>query len=49
MRQHFGLGDATEVDDVAVRWPDGKVTHAAHVKGDRIVTIDQRSDAGGRM
>ncbi|HET7617239.1 MAG TPA: CRTAC1 family protein [Vicinamibacterales bacterium] len=41
MRQHFGLGDASQVDDVAVRWPDGTLTHQAHVKGDRIVTIRQ--------
>jgi len=38
-RAHFGLGDATTVDRVLVRWPDG-VREAFHVPGvDRIVSL----------
>ena len=40
-RPHFGLGDATIVDEVDVRWPDG--THSVHtqVKPRQFLTITQ--------
>jgi hypothetical protein len=38
-RAHFGLGDATRVAKLTIRWPDGKATHLANVAGDRIVTV----------
>ncbi len=25
MRVHFGLGDSTRVDELRIRWPDGRV------------------------
>ncbi len=37
-RLHFGLGDETEVREVVVRYPDGKVTRIADVEADRVVT-----------
>jgi hypothetical protein len=40
MRVHFGLGTATEVDSIEVRWPDGTVTKRDTVKANQIVTIE---------
>ena len=37
-RVHFGLGSATKVDDLTVRYPDGHTTHTAGVAADRIVS-----------
>jgi len=41
MRRHFGLGAATEVDEISVRWPDGTVTKQQKVKANQIVQIAQ--------
>ena len=38
-RAHFGLGDATTVKQLDVRWPDGKVTRQRDIAADRIVTV----------
>ncbi|HTW81933.1 MAG TPA: CRTAC1 family protein, partial [Terracidiphilus sp.] len=38
-RPHFGLGQATSVDDVEVHWPSGKVEHFSVPGVDRIVTL----------
>jgi hypothetical protein len=38
-RVHFGLGDATKVKELIVRWPGGKVTRQHDVAADRIVTV----------
>lgn len=40
-RPHFGLGQATKVDDVEVHWPSGKVEHFAVPGVDRIVTLTE--------
>ena len=40
-RPHFGLGQATKVDDIEVHWPSGKVEHFAVPGVDRIVTIKE--------
>jgi hypothetical protein len=45
MRPHFGLGQATKIDDIEIHWPDGKVEHATVPGIDRIVTI---SEGGGK-
>ena len=42
MRQHFGLGAASIVDAIDVRWPDGTTTRQAQVKPNQVVTIRQR-------
>ena len=42
MRQHFGLGDATTVDAVEVRWPDGSVTTERDVAANQTLVIRQR-------
>ncbi len=41
MRQHFGLGPATAVDLVDVRWPDGTVSTREHVKANQQIDIVQ--------
>ena len=40
-RPHFGLGQATTVDDIEVHWPSGKVEHFSVPGVDRIVTITE--------
>jgi ASPIC and UnbV/FG-GAP-like repeat len=35
----FGLGDATEVKEISVRWPDGEGTHLHDVKTNQIVQV----------
>ena len=39
LRLHFGLGSATTMESVEVRWPSGKVEALKDVAGDRIYTI----------
>jgi enediyne biosynthesis protein E4 len=43
MRPHFGLGQATKIDDIEIHWPDGKVEHVTVPGIDRIVTITEGS------
>jgi hypothetical protein len=38
-RVHFGLGDATRVATLSVRYPDGTTKRLANVRGNRIVTV----------
>ena len=38
-RAHFGLGTATSVDRLTVRYPWGGTTRLRHVRADRIVTV----------
>jgi enediyne biosynthesis protein E4 len=40
-RLHFGLGQATKVDDIEVHWPSGKVEHFIVPGVDRIETITE--------
>ena len=42
MRQHFGLGSSTEIDEISVKWPDGTVTSQQKVKANQVVRIAQR-------
>ncbi len=39
---HFGLGPATTVRRLTVRWPDGKVTTLKGVAAGRVVTVRER-------
>jgi enediyne biosynthesis protein E4 len=41
MRQHFGLGAATKVDSVEVRWPDGTTTKVEGVKVNQQLDLKQ--------
>jgi hypothetical protein len=38
-RAHFGIGDASIVDELTVRWPSGKSTRLERVAADRITTV----------
>jgi enediyne biosynthesis protein E4 len=40
-RLHFGLGQATAVDAVEVRWPSGSVEHVSLQSVDRFFTIEE--------
>jgi enediyne biosynthesis protein E4 len=39
LRQHFGLGLATKIDSVEIRWPNGKVETLQNLAADAIYTI----------
>jgi hypothetical protein len=41
-RLHFGLGSATTVDEISIRWPSGTVEKLAKVAADRVVTITEK-------
>ena len=38
-RLHFGLGKETRVDELVVRYPDGRVTRQREVVADRLVNV----------
>ena len=40
-RLHFGLGSATQVDAIEVRWPSGTIDHIGAVPADQEVTIEE--------
>jgi len=40
-RMHFGLGAATIVDKVIVRWPSGREQTLEKIAADRVLTIDE--------
>jgi hypothetical protein len=42
---HFGLGVATEIDKLTIRWPDGKLQELKGVKADQLLSIDYAPDA----
>ena len=41
-RLHFGVGKATQVDLLEVKWPDGTTSALQNVKANQIITIEQR-------
>ncbi len=41
MRPHFGLGQATTVEEIEIHWPSGKVEHFSVPGVDRIVTFTE--------
>jgi ASPIC and UnbV/FG-GAP-like repeat len=45
LRQHFGLGDATSVDEIMVKWPRSKIVQTFHnVAANRIIEITEGKD-----
>ena len=42
---HFGIGAASSIDTIEVRWPDGQTTVTKKPGIDRVVTIDERRSA----
>ncbi len=39
-RVHFGLGDATKVSELLVRYPDGRETRLTNVRSDRVIVLE---------
>jgi hypothetical protein len=39
LRQHFGLGSATKIDSVEIRWPSGKVETISNLEADRYYAV----------
>jgi len=39
---HFGLGDATTIDRLDVRWPSGVVTEMTNVSANQLLVIEER-------
>lgn len=44
---HFGLGAATQVDDLTVRWPSGLVERFKDVKADQHLVLTEPNEAIG--
>jgi len=44
-RLHFGLGTATQVDSIDVRWPSGSTDHITNVAADQQITIQEGKGA----
>src|SRR5258706_6938751 len=40
-RLHFGLGSATRVESIVVRWPSGQVDKFAPEAGDQEIVVDE--------
>ena len=43
-RLHFGLGSSTEAARIEIRWPSGIVQKLEHVRGNRVIRIDEPAD-----
>jgi len=41
LRIHFGLGTATRIDDLTVRWPSGRVDHWTGIAADRQIVAEE--------
>jgi hypothetical protein len=48
LRQHFGLGRATEVDRLEIRWPSGQVEVVANLAANQILTIIEGKGVASR-
>jgi hypothetical protein len=45
---HFGLGESASADKVRIVWPSGITQQMEHVRGDRIVTVEEPTAPAGR-
>jgi hypothetical protein len=41
LRVHFGLGSATKIDRIEVRWPSGAVDKIENASADRFLTVEE--------
>jgi hypothetical protein len=48
LRQHFGLGAATRIDTIEIRWPNGAIEKLADLPADAIYTITEGSGVTSR-
>lgn len=46
-RAHFGLGKATKVDSLEIRWPSGTVETLKDLPINRIMALTEGENAGG--
>ena len=44
VRLHFGLGDAVQVREIQVNWPNGRVAKVSNVRADRAIVITEQKD-----
>jgi hypothetical protein len=49
MRVHFGLGAASKIDWVEVRWPSGRTERFASIPPDRISTLKEGAGESGKI
>jgi hypothetical protein len=49
VRVHFGLGRATEIDRLEIRWPNGRVETVQSVAAQQVVTIAERAGIVARL
>ncbi|MDJ0846864.1 MAG: CRTAC1 family protein [Myxococcota bacterium] len=47
LRQHFGLGDATRVDEVRIDWPSGLRTTLRDLRANRVYRVVEQVEVGG--
>jgi hypothetical protein len=47
-RLHFGLGAATKVDSVEIRWPDGKTERMENVPVNRLLKVEHAAEVKAR-
>ncbi|WP_299289180.1 VCBS repeat-containing protein [uncultured Mucilaginibacter sp.] len=45
-KAHFGLGDATTVDSLRIRWPDGKTQLLTNIKTDQTINLAYKNSSG---
>jgi hypothetical protein len=46
---HFGLGDATSVDRLTIRWPSGRVQELRDLPADRHIVVDEGRDGAAAI
>jgi hypothetical protein len=42
LRVHFGLGDASKIECLEIRWPSGVIEKVNLAGGDKIVMLEER-------
>ena len=43
-RIHFGLGGSTQVDEIEIRWPSGKITTRTSIRANQLLTLTEPDD-----
>ena len=46
LRLHFGLGQAKQIDQIEIRWPNGTNQQLDRVPGNQILTVKQEKLSG---
>jgi hypothetical protein len=41
LRLHFGLGNATRIDELTLRWPSGQVDTLREIRSDQIIIVEE--------